>query len=727
MDLVYAKAELTVGILDTALSSHNELVALSNIYNANMGLEKHVNESGESLLPSHLANLQQMLWQTGSANLALNFFERISQEGWCTRGWILQESYSAGIKMCLLFRNPDKLELRGTKILCEDRAITGLVFDLERLVRCITFAKRLFRYDGTLDTSLPEDDYNTFLRENDERITRVMGRLDDMFMRPNDIPANVPYVQGPYDTPGSTAARAWSHLRHRRGKFIRDWPTILANLCRFRIRLKFSDLEGSQSLCAAIIGTSLANGDFSLLVPEVYKTLSTILPSSGDGITLNPRDRHTWLPPVLRLEDASYVSPNSPLIKTPSTLWHHTLTDRGLSFPGVLWKVEEYVDFTTIQLAFADKWFTLKFWLAYLDGNVGKDPSSWLPPWFETFTQLPDPTQASLEPLRFQMELLSQELHEQVELPEEDIATLRHQLHDFLYEIFLAILVELRDVDQLQMADAIWNSIQGPSWHGPGDFAAEGEVPRSVKHFPQDCENLLTMCGRDLFQFDQCSRSSNQQDWLLERIMIKGWVLCGRPVMSTAEDEWFVEENGRRYKDQDPTWNEDKAAVSRSTNPKIVKPSGCYHPDNTAAFAMHLFQSVLSEKDPARASLGSINEPSSDAGAFMAFMQSLSHATSSGRIHGELPDHRAFFDVSDPGYVLTPHQPFHDIMPRPAVRSMSVSWRVETISPGNGKGRQLEQSDADPGKVEEEFKAFGQVRGMWAVTTMPPSKRYRIK
>jgi hypothetical protein len=68
------------------------------------------------------------------------------------------------------------------------------------------------------------------------------------------------------------AAVALTYLRLRDLECIADKLAIVANMCGYALRLNTKKLgETQESLGLCMIALSLANGDFSLITPEVYR------------------------------------------------------------------------------------------------------------------------------------------------------------------------------------------------------------------------------------------------------------------------------------------------------------------------------------------------------------------------------------------------------------------------------------------------------------------------
>ncbi len=68
------------------------------------------------------------------------------------------------------------------------------------------------------------------------------------------------------------AAGALTYLRYRDNSVISDRLSIFANLCDYDYRLETAEvIKKDYPLSSAIMALSLLNGDYSLLIPEVYQ------------------------------------------------------------------------------------------------------------------------------------------------------------------------------------------------------------------------------------------------------------------------------------------------------------------------------------------------------------------------------------------------------------------------------------------------------------------------
>ena len=86
-------------------------------------------------------------------------------------------------------------------------------------------------------------------------------------------------------------------------------------------------------------------------------------------------------------------------------------------------------------------------------------------------------------------------------------------------------------------------------------------------------------------------------------------------------------------------------------------------------------------------------------------------------INKELEERRAIFDVDgDVNGKCFVFQPYHMILesiPRPELRSMSVSWKVEPVDIMAMENVKYGKDDETKGRKDLKLRSFGGVKGMW--------------
>ncbi|KAK7423534.1 hypothetical protein QQX98_000992 [Neonectria punicea] len=270
-----------------------------------------------------------------------------------------------------------------------------------------------------------------------------------------------------------------------RGLFrVADKLAIVANMCDYHIRLNTTELEKTQkSLATSILALAALNGDFSLLVPQMYKTPDAATP------TFSPKNdsEFTW---------AHSLAHRTPLLK--ASQWNPVgamsmgnvsagvrLSEQGLSIPGLLWKKGYFIDFKTLQAKYTDSWQRL---------STAKGPFA----------------------------------------PTSD--TIRLANTHLLFEIIQLLVSK----GEKQVADSILNSTSNWLWNKTGT-SAPGDMIESVDQFPS---GLQIENRREMFALDSSPDGRYHQTWLVDRIMKEGglwaWTLADSlpsPTEPSAERE----------------------------------------------------------------------------------------------------------------------------------------------------------------------------------------------
>ena len=157
------------------------------------------------------------------------------------------------------------------------------------------------------------------------------------------------------------------------------------------------------------------------------------------------------------------------------------VTNKGLSLPGFLWKIDQFVSLTPVKDKYAESWFRL-----------------WRPN-----TKL---EQRSLQAM--------DAFHK----------TSRIQWLAITHILF-EVKQLLREETQINVADAIWHSVANTNWRN-------GNCPESVTDFQ---EQLTVKKRRGMFRLEERSDGLFEQKWLIDRIMLQGGFWIGRLVRTSSE------------------------------------------------------------------------------------------------------------------------------------------------------------------------------------------------
>lgn len=66
--------------------------------------------------------------------------EIITNDRWTTRAWILQEAFSAGHNMVVLFRRGKSVQTKGWDLFCHDLSLSDIAIQLDSLQKCIQYS-----------------------------------------------------------------------------------------------------------------------------------------------------------------------------------------------------------------------------------------------------------------------------------------------------------------------------------------------------------------------------------------------------------------------------------------------------------------------------------------------------------------------------------------------------------------------------------------------------------
>ena len=409
------------------------------------------------------------------------------------------------------------------------------------------------------------------------------------------------------------------------------------------------------------------------------------------------------------------------------------VTNKGLSLPGFLWKIDQFVSLTPIKDKYAESWFKL-----------------WRPN-----TKLEQPSlQATEKPHIFHK---TSRLH---------WLAITH----ILYEVIRL----LREENQINVADAIWHSVTDTNWRNESCL-------ESVTNFP---EQLTIEKRKGMFRLEKKSDGSFEQKWLVDRIMLQGGFWIGRLVRHSSDisySDWIpdiddheptlsgsdqigrtsqdprLEENlsspaqddaklkmgmsraasasqaadfSREPAQQSPLTSVDKSLVPATPQSRIkeANSSDSLRESETVSEATskktqaqyQITVSMLTKMIDQVMLMDSHRQKEADDPRFTISTESLAEfALAMSNMNGRnsqssLEQQRAVFDIegdtSGQVLILTPFQKRLETLPRPETRSTSVSWVVHPLSHLNV---------SQDGRDVEILGSSGMVRGMWRFMVAP--------
>ena len=274
--------------------------------------------------------------------------------------------------------------------------------------------------------------------------------------------------------------------------------------------------------------------------------------------------------------------------------------------------------------------------------------------------------------------------------------------------IFFDILIELQASGQIEIADAIWQSILNSYWRPTGKGLSDDMI-ESVLDFPEglgveECQNMFDL-GRD-------RDGAFYHYWFIDRVMDQGGLWLGRLVQTSSENEYNM-----------PTARcsraEEKAEDERSSIGAESRTQSHLNQQLVASLIRLAVENIQSRENDVNVNKGDeVNGGFSGITpeAFAHFAKLCSRPETSDEASGQ---QRAIFDIdgdaSGQVLVLTPFNQHCETIPRSETRSMSVSWVVEPIFQQND----AENEEAHGRKISETLKSKRMVRGMWKFMCSP--------
>jgi hypothetical protein len=274
--------------------------------------------------------------------------------------------------------------------------------------------------------------------------------------------------------------------------------------------------------------------------------------------------------------------------------------------------------------------------------------------------------------------------------------------------LLFEIIRDLISRDEIQTADSILNSTSNPRWQAENFH----QGIETVKKLPPGL-NIENRQG--MFSLDHSDDGRFHQCWIIDRVMGKGGFWVGK-VANTMK---LPEENASSAITQTDT-----PAETGSKNEAKFSSAG----HQSMLFTRWMLSNLLSMANSTmdKPEDKEDTEPRSfllQQGDLLASICFAINATASPEKHiKEILERRAIFDIDgDATGACLVFQPYHmmlESIPRPALRNMSVSWKVTRIKEPAVESME-NSTDADEGGNKEQiFTTHGAVKGMWRYSTI---------
>ncbi|KAL8303362.1 hypothetical protein RB597_005085 [Gaeumannomyces tritici] len=273
MDMVYQRALVTASLHEGLVVSQQQVDAIHTLlYSSDSSLMTGVYNPPSPGQPDEFRM---------AVTHAVEFLQAVADDRSYTRAWVAQEAVSAGDQRFLVFRRAPavvgRTRLRGLNSInhkgrprhsLDDREpklpfeVIGIALgDFYRLLRELRLYYRSF---GT--PWLYHDALSTI--RDAQALQPNLALRDSGWLEPR---ISLPTLYGD-DRKALSAATALTLLSTRECRDNQDRIPILANMCRYELRIETADaVANCRSLRAAILSLALLNSDLSLLVPECIR------------------------------------------------------------------------------------------------------------------------------------------------------------------------------------------------------------------------------------------------------------------------------------------------------------------------------------------------------------------------------------------------------------------------------------------------------------------------
>lgn len=662
MDLVYLKAEQSIGLFQTRLEQrHLECLSMlcahqvtSRFRNTRRGPLPAIEARRRGVGPPKFDLIRE------TASMLVN-------DKWNTRAWILQEAFSSNGNMVLLLPRAEGIDVRGWSLVCHEASQSELAVRLEIMQDCIALFAQFLPLAISRQPILAKKHQPTRARTSTSKIRDPIERIQ-YFQPESTSSGGSVYINYRRESQQCSASVAVAYLRLRGLERVADKLAILANMCGYRLRLDTTKLDETQpSLAMCCLVLAIINGDFSLMVPQMYRWPEFSL-IEFPGIAAD----FSWAHSITkRIQDVQAVchSPNGNLAGSAVAQWISLSAD-GLSTLGNLWRLDRFVELRRLQTKHAESWLRLR------RANRGSQPPTY---------------------------------------------TAKLATTHLLFEIINALVSK----GEKQLANAILNSTSNPFWKRERDakgVAWGSGIIESVDEFPP---GLSVENRKGMFALKPSQDGWFHECWIVDRVMEKGGLWTGTLETTNA---FFEADNASRGADGiieiDDTnggsematetianVNEDPFTHSHQETGPGARPDSHSH----RMFILKILTKLAAhfeEIEPEETTPSVSSHVATDPLNIAIFAQSAADAVKNGTKERE---RRAVFDLdgSPDGSVrvLVPFQLVLESIPRPEIRSMAVSWVVEELAEAvatTGTG--------GSGQLQRKFRVTGMVQGMWQFT-----------
>jgi hypothetical protein len=680
MDIIYNRAILTAGLHEMEYSDQPDVDLL------------HVLTSSASS-----EAVERELCRGKGFPRALDLVESIRRDRWYTRAWIVQEALSAGGHLVLVFKRappisfPSKFRYPEEAFKPPKHSLDTTPRGLPSEVICIpvgSFRRLITRLQHFFQKVSSDTTWGALILVGlkGRKVREILTSVEAQHPAPKPTKSMFSKIQI-YGVNNYRkryivdAAGALSLLKTRSCRHERDLVAIVANMCGYDIRLDTNDVAAQgKSIYLALLTLALVNGDYSLLVPELYSSMS---------ISRKQVDRKTphWLYPfdtaaACSIDYLELQSSDSPRLILPHYMWDETL------FPAYIWVVENELDMMPVKVRWNKTWSNLKRLRLTVDRLDAETEMAFTARKQQLSNHFSRPKiihQVKDELMHGNEIAHDSTIWDNIEhagvqvgayLDAERVLSNKEkqrQISNIFFDVLRFLFLQShKDPRAIGVANSIWQSIRVDTIReqDPEDTNNRNqELPDHVCQALFDHEDVAKDAFKTL-QLDISRDGQYEQAWLIDRIMSRGSLWVGRYKHGPAKGP-FLEHDLQVGRDQ-------------------LKDVGGGRP-GSSKFQMRdrpILQRQLQRRITAmltkRGTLGYFESRGQSGGPFgtpgggMGMREVLSEDLWTS----EAEDYRArnlvsVFDVDSPCLVATPYNSAWEVLPHPKSRSLSVCWRIE--------------------------------------------------
>ncbi|KAK8021786.1 hypothetical protein PG990_006924 [Apiospora arundinis] len=668
MDLVYFRAGICVGLMEAELEQQHLNCFL-------WAFEK--DQSALALFNKRRGGGGAFLeCRSQSPELLAETVSRVVNDKWNTRAWVLQEAFASSGRMVLLFPRAQSVSADGWLLVCHELSRSELAIDLDVFQMCLRIITPVayetmnrvlndlrkkegqdLAVNNTRD-GLPEQ-YRPLVEQTAEEIRLTMARLRTFHPeRPDDGPQSWPNQDLPRRF--CNAAMSLTYLRLRGLLRACDKLAIVANLGGYAVRLNTYALDKTQtSLSLCVLVLALANGDFSLLIPEFYSASLRQPLTYPQGEDPEFSWVHSGVRELEHIQSMTAWKPDSRAsIQNICALVD--ISGKGLSIPGFLWQVDDFIKLESLQVKYADPWRRLTALIK--SGSNTRTTAS------------------------------------------------RDSIMKATTHILFELIQFLTSTGHHDAANAIWNSTANWTWR-PKRGSNE-KMPERVDQFPQ---GLQVEDRGGMFLLDPSPDGRYFQCWIIDRIMLQGGICVARAISQRWADEPMTPPSNAQYAsmtdDERKTYQKNLEWHEVISKIDVMKNHSHYMATARSVLELskHQFKVDNFETDVSVDSYRNLRLRSLGTFYMLSQVSRMGLDSNAGRF--------AIFDVDMPQdgqetWVMAPFQLELESIPIPETRACSVCWIVEPVSLAS------ERPGEEPA-AQATFRTRQMVRGMWQYARIP--------